>query len=47
MSDSFENHKGSMFSLSEIWAPGGFFLLVGSNEQDHKGPNVEPRVEDP
>lgn len=39
--DSFENHKGYMFSLPEIWAPGGSFLLVGSNEQDHKEPNVQ------
>lgn len=32
ITDSFENDQGYMFCLSEIWAPRGFFLLLGAYE---------------
>lgn len=40
VTDSFQNHKGCMLSLSGIWVPMAFFLLVGSREQGHREHDV-------
>ena len=41
MTDSFQNDKGCMLSLSGVWVPMAFFLLVGSREQGYREHNVQ------